>query len=150
MKPIEIIRYMLILSCILVMFFNLFDCIIKSAPLIDYILYVGLFLMISILFMFIDSLDLIVWVIYVIATLTMSMESFTETCSYAVVFFCLITYLKRDLYFRVIIYFTTLVSTVCLNIFNAQTPSDMINVLVAYAVVYSLAELTYQHIRREQ
>ena len=92
MKPLAIIRYMLILSCILVMFFNLFDAIMESAPLIDYILYVGLFLMIATLFMFIDSLDLIVWVIYIISTLTMSMESFTETCSYAVVFFYTLRY----------------------------------------------------------
>ena len=130
------------------MFFNLFDCIIQGVSLLDYFLYVGLFFIIALLFLFIDSLDLIVWTLFVIATITMSLETFTETCSYAVAFFCIASYLKRDLSFRVVIYFTTLVATVCLNIFNAQTPSDLINVLVAYVVVYALSELTYQEIIR--
>lgn len=146
-NPLSIIRYILISGSLLVMFFNLFDCIVKSNPLSSYVLYVGLFLVIALLLMFIESQELIVWIIYVVATLTLVLDNETSTMSYALIFFCLISYLKRDLYFRVLIYFTTLLSLVILNVFYAKLPSDLINVLIGYIIVYSVSELVYLEIK---
>lgn len=146
MKPLDMIRYVLIGASLIVMFFNLFSCIINNRPMYKYLLYVGLFLVIPIVLTFFHNKMLIIITIYLISTLTMTLDVSNTSISYAVSFMCFLTYLKRDVPFRVIVYFTTLISAVSVNVFTDGDSIHLVSVLISYICVYALSELVYKFI----
>lgn len=146
-KPLQIIRFLLLGGSLLVMFFNLFDCIMQEVPLFDYFLYVGIFLIYSLILIFSGSINTIVWILFSVATIILTWDSLANQLSYAICLFILTIYLKRDLYYKYLVYFITLISVVFANVIISKSPADLINVIIGYIVVYSVAELVYLEIR---
>jgi len=147
MKPLQVIRYILLGGSLLVMFFNLFDCIIQNVPVFDYLLYVGVFLVCSLFLIFLGGVNTVVWILFLVASIVLILDSIENQLSYALILFCFATYLKRDLHFRVLIYFVTLISCVFANVIVNKSPSDLINVLIGYIIMYGVSELVYLEIK---
>lgn len=149
-KAYSIIRYLLIIGSIILMFFNLFNCIIKSLSLVAYLITVGTFLLYILLLVFIQSNIVIIWVIYVIASITMISDNIINYLSYSIIFFILLIFLNRSLLLRLVIYFTTLIITVCSHVFiSSSNNADLASMLLGYSMTFALGELVY-YISKEQ
>lgn len=143
-----IARYLIILSSLIVMFFNLFDVIMGSKTIVDYTLYVIFFLVIAFVLIFISSNNIISIILIVTATFILISDSMTLNISYSSVFFILATYINRDIRLRIIVYFINITCLVCISTYADSDSANFINFLFAYIFIFSLSELTYQEIIR--
>lgn len=145
-----IARYLIILSSLIVMFFNLFDVIMGSKTIIDYIFYVIFFLAIAFILIFVSSNNALSIVLVVTATFILISDSMTLNISYSSVFFILATYINRDIRLRVIVYFINITCLVCISVYISGDAANFINFLFAYIFIFTLSELAYQEIIRRE
>lgn len=149
-KPINIIRYIISIGCLLVMFLNLFDCMMESKGFIDYLLNVILFLTIFMILTFSNNRIFISIILIIVGSFTLIGNSNIDNISYGVVYYMFSSYLVRNIILRIISYSVTLIVLICNSfIFNLNIP-DFITLLMGYIIIYSLSEIVYLDIINRQ
>lgn len=142
LKPIETIKYLVIVLGLVVSFTNLFDCIVAVSPFFDYIMYFGV--------IFVGTIFLIIIPHNVYLCGLLALFGFVAiffnpmiTVSWGVVMLMFSKRIANNLAYSIFIYLSTALLVIGKMVFEEVTPSDAINSVVAYPVVYFIDYLLY-------
>ncbi len=140
--PLETIKHLLILCGFFVAFSNLFDCIIQETSIYEYISYVGVVFLFTILLVVIDSNIYLCFVLALFGIITI-FNNTTVGMSGGIVFILFAKRIANNIAFSTLIYFVTIMVVIGNCSFNGVTPPDTINLILVYIVVYLVDYLLY-------
>jgi hypothetical protein len=139
-KPVAIVRYILIIAGLFTTFSNLFDCINQNVMLYEYLFFVVLIFIMTMLLVFIHQNWIVVFVLALIGTISIY-DSNSPT--FGVIFLAYSARIANTLFYRVALYFVTCLTVLANHTFIGNTPSDTINVLIIYLAILLLDYLLY-------
>lgn len=143
MESIKEIRQVLIVGTLFALFFNLFDCIKQNAPLIDFLFYIGTLLGIFLFLVLTTSKWPVIASLVLVGVLTMIDIPTPNYLSAGVIFIIFAMRVAENNIFSFTMYFSTVLIVVGTHVYNAVSPADAVNILVAYSVIYLFEYLFY-------
>ena len=142
LDPVVVIKYILIALGLSVTFTNLFDCVSKAAPMIDYIMYVGVVFVGTILLVIIHSNLFLCGLLAVFGLITIYMNPIISV-SWGIILLIFAKRIAGNMFFSVFIYIGTAIVLYSRLIASNESPSNAINILAVYPVVYFIDYLLY-------
>ena len=141
-EPVTTLKYLLITAGFFTTFVNLFDCIISSAPLHEYLFYVGFPGVGTALLTIIKSNTYLCFILSVFGMISI-FDTAPNTIAGGIVLVLFAKRISNNIPFSIGIYAVTLMMVAANSIFLNATPSDALNVSVAYFTIYFIDYLLY-------
>jgi len=142
-KPIAIVRYILIMAGLFVTFNNLFDCIHEGAELYHYMFYVVLIFALTMLLVFIHHNGIVSFVMAIVGLIAIYDTSGGDDTSYGFIFIAFSSRIADNMFYRVVLYLLVCLAVVANHTLRENTPSDTVNVLIVYFAILLLDYLLY-------
>lgn len=143
-KPIEVVKYLLILLGLTASFSNLFDCIVEQSPPIDYILYVVVVFVGTLFLAIVPNNSYLCFILALFGFIAIAMTPIV-TVSWGVVLILFSKRIAENILFSILIYIVTIIMVLALLIFNNMPTTDTMNILLAYVVIYLIDYLLYNN-----
>lgn len=132
------VRYVLFFISLIVMSNNLFQCLLESASIWKYVMFVGTPLVYSLLFILIKNDKIIPLTFLIVGFLTLADMDIGRGISGGIFFICLGLSLLNKLWINIVGYFLTVIIVVGIHMVNGQTLTQAINILLIYGLIYFL------------
>lgn len=150
MERLDIIRYILIGGSIVAALFNLVDELNKDAGFGQIFFYSGTLIIIASILLFLENKWAVITVFYVSGFFMLIDYDTIGALSPAVLLFGYANHLSDNIYLKAITYVVVLVSTTAIYVFNSSTPEDLINILIAYSVLFAFNELVFKERQKDE
>lgn len=138
MERMKIVRYILFVSSILVTFNNLIDCINNDATIERYLFYVAVMGLVSLSLLFVNNDIAIIVVLTLVGALSIMDLSHPNELTAGVMFLFYASRIVNNIIYNFMTFIFISVSVIITHVFHSLSPADMINVLIAYGVLFSL------------
>lgn len=138
MERIKIVRYILFVSSLLVTFNNLIDCINKGSSIERYLFYVATMGIVTLLLLFVKNNIIIVIVLTFVGSLSIMDIPEPNHLTAGVMFLLFAARIVNNKIYSVLTFIFILISVIVTHVLNSISPADMMNVVIAYGVLFSL------------
>ena len=141
-NPVVMLKYTVFTIGLIVSFTNLFDCIVTNSPLQDYLMYVAVIFVGTILLVLIQSNNYLCFILGFFGLLTVAFSEMNEI-SWGIILVIFSKRIAGNLLYSSLIIFITMVLSFGVNIFYDSTPSQMVNIVAMYTAVFIMDYLLY-------
>jgi len=148
-QPIVVFKYILIAAGVFSTFTNLFYCIVDNAPIYEYVLYVGVLGVGTLLLALLESNNYMCFILMLFGVLSIyDTDPHTNTIAGGVVLLLFAKRIANNILFSCMLYFVTLMVIVAGCIFHGAAVSDATNMIIVYIALYVCDDILY-NIREE-
>jgi len=121
-----------------VTFNNLIDCINKGSPIERYLFYVATMGIVTVLLLFVKNNIIIVIVLTLVGSLSIMDIPEPNHLTAGVMFLLFASRIVNNKIYSVLTFIFILTSVIVAHVLNSISPADMMNVVIAYGVLFSL------------
>ena len=138
-----IAKYVVMCGCLITAFMNLVSRLNSGEGLLQILFYSGSLFFMAIFLIFVQNKWGLVTVFFLSGIFVLLDDKSAAGLSPALLFFGYSIYISDNKYFKYITYLIVSIMVSSMFVYSGASPTDVINVLIGYGIVFALNELIY-------